>query len=739
MRKIKQRNYYLASLNKAVSILLILLLTFSHFSPMVVLASEMEGGEQEETQQTEQVPEPEPELETTVESEVLPDSPSSPSPSPTPGTEVDNDAEVTNDVDSTAISGENTINQPSPSPSPTPDATPAGESDEPLCQVEVEDDCPDEPEVMPEVSPDPTPLPIDEPIPAEVDTGDAVSVTEVENSVNTTEVDTQVLFQTLNIFVPGDIDLATSPLAIAENVFGQDSNNEAVVNVTVTEVNNIAYLSNDIVSFANSGNNTVEGAQEAVINTDDAYSIVSLLNKVNTTIIGSTIHIVTINIFGAIQGNILLPELSSEIEDSGYSGTTQIESKTVVENDVDSTAISGQNAITNADGASINTGSAVSAVNVINVVNTSLIRVVFHRLIINTLGTWIGSFLGWDDFEAANGGGSLSLNSTNTEGNGEDSCSSCSGDISIGNEARVVNNISSTANTGGNSVEASEASIDTGDAHSVVSLVNFVNSSIIDSFGFLGFINIFDQLNGDIGGTSLFASQEPEAEPQVEEEDTSEQGEPGPSIREAGGELDIYQYNNVGTHVLPGDTVTFFVTVRNPGTGRVYDVVLDLGLIKDGEDVGGGIFELGDIKQGEGVKVTTGMVLSEDSEPGDYLAHAVVTGYVGPDNELISAYSDSFFKIVGLSPLPLMPGTVQEVGAADYEGEVLAGAIVSQGLTLEEKLRFLLVGLIAAYLVTKGFEKRKKLALIFSRHQGLFSLKSRNIRSFLARLSSFLS
>ena len=328
------------------------------------------------------------------------------------------------------------------------------------------------------------------------------------------------------------------------------------------------------------------------------------------------------------------------------------------------------------------------------------------------------------------GGGSLALSSTTNGGNGSD-CPGCVGDVSIENEAYVTNNISSTANTGGNSIEGEGGTINTGNAFSSVSIINMINSSIINSTGFFGFVNIFGFFEGDIGGASLFATEEPEPEPLIEE-----QGEPGPSIRATGGQLDIYQYNNVGAHVLPGDTVTFFITVRNPGTGTVYDVKLDLGLIKDGEDMGGGVFELGDIKEFRAVQITTGMVLAEDAEPGNYIAHAEVYGYVGPNDTLISAYSDSFFKIAGYSSLPLMPGLVEEVQAAMPGEEVLGAITVPAGLALEEKFGLLLFALLLIYLSAKGHQRRDELAGAFVKSRKYIGSKSMVLRSFL---TSFLA
>lgn len=591
--------------------------------------------------------------------------------------EIENQAGVISEVDSTAISGENTIAEPEISPTPTPEAAPAT-----------------------------------------VETGDSLSVVEVENSVNSTEVNSQVSEQTLNVFESGDIDLT----AVSQEVSETEDLNNSEVNTSMLTSENSAYVENNIVSSSNTGQNVIEGAGEALINTGDAYSAVSVLNQVNTTVVDSTVQIVIINIFGNVEGNIILPESSSQTEGACCGQAIQTESQALVKNSIDSAAISGQNTIISTESASINTGSAQSAVNLVNIVNTSLIGVTFYYLSVNTFGTWEGNFLGWDNFGVFPGGGNLTFNSIEPAGS---SCPSCVGDVLLKNQAWVVNNISSMANTGGNFVNGGKATINTGNAYSIVSIVNFVNTSIINSFGFFGFINIFGVLKGDIGGASFFASSEPEAQPESEVENTSSP-EPGPFIREEGGLLEVSLEDNVGTHVLPGDTITFFVKVKNSGTARVYDTHLRIGLVRDGMDMGGGTFNLGDIEPKKGVKVTTGLVLSKEAKPGDYTARAIAWGLVGPGDSEISASADSFFLIAGISRL--VSGITEEVQAAGPGGETLGAMATNKGLTKEQRLGLLLIFSLGVYL-----------AIILSRRRALPTLRLASLRSLMVRLSSFLT
>jgi len=762
------------TLKKILALFLALLLILARLNSIIVLAEEIGGEEQEKIQQTEESdlpseppsgtessPEPPPveppsdpepptepesspavatKTETTNE-ELSPETTPSPETNPsedlesfltptptptlvsTPEVSIENKTQVINDISSEAITGENSIVEPTPTPIPCFQEELFDEEE--LGQPNQNNKSEPEPEL--------TNLPSPEPSPAVIETGEALSVVEAENSVNSTNVNSRVLHQTLNIFVAEDIDLTTSPLLVADQVINQDEKTDPVINVMVVDNQNYVYLSNDVVSFANTGGNEIRGGKEAIINTGDAYSVVSLLNKVNTTIVDSTIHVVTINIFGSVDGNIILPELGFESESSCCGEVVQTENSALVENNVDSLTTTGQNlAVAVGTGsASIKTGEADSAVNVVNIVNTNLVNTTFRHLSINNLGGWSGSFLGWGNTDPApNPAFCSSYTSTS--------------DVLVENKAYVANNVFSTANTGGNLAEGEDVAINTGSAYSAVSIVNFVNTSIIYSIGFLGFINIFGFLEGDIGGASFFVTPTPEPEPEPEpkqetvveiQEETAEL-----AVREEGGLLEIWQENNVGTHVLPGDTVTFFVTVKNPGSGRVYDVKLRLNLIKDGLDVGGGVFNLGDIEEGRGVKLTTGLVLSENAEPGTYLARATASGYVGPENELISASADSSFLIRATPILPVGPEVIEEVEAVEEgQGEVLAAATVPPGSSQEQRLKLLLIGSLTTYLALQAIRRREKLAVAFSRRQGFLGSKSAVLRSLAMKLSSFFS
>lgn len=565
-----------------------------------------------------------------------------------------NSAEVATEVDSSANSGENTIiasPEPSAEPTPAPESTPS----------------------------------------AEITTGDAVAVTEVENNVNTTEINSEVIFRTLNIFLDGDIDL-TAGGAIQTIVNQAITDNPGAATISVSyNGSNIAYVSNTIVSEATSGNNEIDSATGSGITTGDAYSIVSLLNQVNTTIINSQIYLVTINIFGDVNANIILPELTAKSNEADCcGGETNINNQAAVDNQIVSQANSGQNTVVAATDAVIESGDAQSAVNVVNVVNTNLINTTVVNLIINVLGEWLGSWIGTDEWTTIEQAG----------------CSTCVDSVAINNQAYVENDITSLANSGGNEISAPSGQIKTGNAYSAVSLFNFINTNIINSRGFWGFINIFGRLTGNIGtAEALFPESSPEPSPEPEVLTSAQ--EPGPGTRDTGGLLTIEQSNNVGDYILPGDTVTFNVLIKNPGGGKVYDTKLWLGLVQNGENMGGGWIHVGDIDAKKGVKISTGLVLSQEATGGNYTAVAEAVGYAGPDNQEVTAAAESNFLLAAFSPFLPEPALAAPIETG--EAQVL-GATIAAGVTPYERLLKLFWAMLALYSLMLAYEKREKLA-----------------------------
>lgn len=622
-------------------------------------------------------------------------------------------ASVTNNVDSTANTGQNVIVVVTPTS--TPMVTPEGLEPTPEVSPTVSLTPTPEPTSLPEESASSTPFSTSSPTPIpQIETGDVLTVANVENEVNTNTVNSEFVNHTLNIYLSDeahDIDLNLLSQNVIVKVFGQDENFGEVVSVAAYSIDNFAYVENNIAADANTGGNNIEGAQAGEIVTGDAYSAISLLNKVNTNIVNSRVHVVTINIFGSLTGNIILPDSSRPPSEPCCPATLIAENSAIVVNNISSEANSGENTVTALENkAEIITGNAKSVVNVYNLINTNIVNSYFNHFKVNNMGEWAGSFLGW--------------NKSAEELKTEQICDNCNNNLVLGSSAEVINEVASRANTGKNSVSGEEGKIKTGNAFSSTSIINLINTNIINSSGFVGFINIFGRLIGDIGGTEMFPdlSPEPSAEPASEPEpevapETQTQNSPQ---KEAGGKLEVVHKTNVGTHVLPGDTVTFFVKTKNPGTGIVYGTKLTIELLKNGKSYGGAVFNLGDIKPGKAVNLTTGLVLSKNAKGGEYTARVSAAGVVGPDDGQIFASSESKFLLLASTPI------VSGVSASENLPPVTTPQILGDTAPTPAfdaykwlKLYFYLLG---SYLVAKSYQKRNEFVLPVVRKVRAFAL-----------------
>ena len=547
-----------------------------------------------------------------------------------------------------------------------------------------------------------------------VATGNATSAVTQTNSINTTAINSNVINQTLNIFVAqnGSINLS-DPLTIASNAILSHPS-DPVVNVLVTNVNNFTYITNDIASRAITGSNSVSTAdQSASINTGNAYSAVSLLNQVNFTVVNSQIHVITINIFGTLNGNIILPNINAPTNCPGCGVSVNANNNATVTNNITSTANSGNNTATASGNLNVTTGNSSSAVNDINLINTNLYGTTAQVLFINNFGTWTGNFIGWGNLGPQAGGTSLIFYSLGT-GSGTliSGCSSCSGSLNASSSANVTNNISSLANTGGNSINSNgNATIITGNAFSIVSLLNFINSNFVNSFGFFTFLNIFGNWVGNIGGQKEFAALNAKVTdtPQVQSQNNSSQTSSSIS-QELGGTLQVISSNNVNNFVYPGDTVTFFVKINNPGTGKVYGTKLVLALIKNGKLMGGTSYDIGDIDAHKGKGLTTGFVLSKNAPGGSYIAEAYAYGTVGPNDTKISASSQNGFNIYGnFAQGPKIGSPTKVVLGSQYPNRLQKAAQTDYAL-------YTLLAVLIAYMTIRLSRQRKQLREMFGRN-----------------------
>jgi len=329
------------------------------------------------------------------------------------------------------------------------------------------------------------------------------------------------------------------------NGAGSSNNaNSTQTNSEATFQNNDATLLTDMTLTSDSGRNEADKntAGDSTITTGDANVSANVLNFANNNLSGE-VYYATVNIYGNLVGDIILPEealsgccgidsataantgnganSSNNANTSNLISDSTVQANTAnIQNNINVEAETGENTTEkNTNGtSSVETGDANVLVQAVNIVNSNIkSSATWWLVIINEGGRWIGRILGapegvnyagseGTEFIVDENGEVTAVNS----GNGADSKNNTSASQSESttttqtNSATIVNNINLSANTGGNSASKNtggDSKIVTGDATIIANIVNFVNNNIVAGGRlFVTVVNVFGSWIGDFVG-----------------------------------------------------------------------------------------------------------------------------------------------------------------------------------------------------------------------------------------------
>lgn len=341
---------------------------------------------------------------------------------------------------------------------------------------------------------------------AVIDTGDAVAESNVYNEVNVNIVSENYISEILNIngeYV-GDIDLLEKFQELLEKAL---ANGETVL-IEVSNTNE-ADVENVVNTEADSGNNSIEGSEsgveatEAKIETGDSVAVSNLVNIVNLNIVGNNWVFSVANVFGKWIGNLIIPGAGlltlPETSDGSVYYEVANENEADVENTVETTANTGNNSVSEIEGnSSVSSGEAVSGTQIENMVNTNITQNNWLFLIINNMGSWTGSIMGWHEDSLLGNIFRYDFD-ISKEDLGSDGLISSIIKIFNKNMASVSNSVSTNANTGGNEISGTEtADISTGNAYAKSNILNFINTNITGNNWLFSMINIMGEWEGDV-------------------------------------------------------------------------------------------------------------------------------------------------------------------------------------------------------------------------------------------------
>lgn len=324
--------------------------------------------------------------------------------------------------------------------------------------------------------------------------GDANAVATVVNSVHST-VDGGTGIAHFTADINGNV---TGDITLGPTIDNLNVNSNTNLNGT-TNIDNNTNLTNDVTLNAQSGDATVRGNESTGSATSgNANTVADVLNLINTIIAANKSFIGTINIYGNLDGDILIspefiPQLlaSNANVTSNYDMTlsTNINDDQSIVNNVKLNAASG-------DASVRGNGTSGSATSGMTDTNLTILNLTGHEVnaknsllvFINVLGTWVGMIIDAPGASAAAFGNGVIESNINA-----------SAQTNINNTAGITNNIDLTSQSGDATVAGnqSQGSAASGNATASANIANISKSTfnLSDWFGVL-YINVFGSWNG---------------------------------------------------------------------------------------------------------------------------------------------------------------------------------------------------------------------------------------------------
>lgn len=271
-----------------------------------------------------------------------------------------------------------------------------------------------------------------------------------------------------------------------------------------------ALINNDISLDAQSGDaNVHDNRNVGSVSTGNADAVLNLINMMNSAITSGDSFIGMLNIYGNLDGDILLPpDILKQLLASNAPTTTlnnsnienqeilaDLNSNQTINNNINLTSTSGNILVAdNQNVGSVTGGNATSNLTVLNLTGRQVSAENSLLVFVNVLGSWVGLIL---DAPAGTTSAALGTGVTNnTFANNENV------KLNENSSSTINNNVTLNAASGDANVTDNRnvGSVSTGNAMTSANVVNIMNSNfaLSDWFGIL-FINVFGSWNGSFG------------------------------------------------------------------------------------------------------------------------------------------------------------------------------------------------------------------------------------------------
>lgn len=329
-------------------------------------------------------------------------------------------------------------------------------------------------------------------------TGDATVQTTVVNTVHSTiggDMNGVAYFTTdINGNVHGDITISPSINAATQAANANMS--------SAATLHNTTGITNTIDGSATTGNATVsENTNAGDATTGNANAVANVINLINTIISANKSFVGTINIYGDLNGDILVsPEFIPQLLASNQTSTTigstfaaDLDSDQQIINTIKLNAASGNATVSdNTNAGSATTGTAQTNLTILNLTGHSVTAKNSLLVFVNVLGKWVGLIVDapTGTTAAAFGSGVSSMTST------------ASTAVDISDKSSIINDITLHAQSGdalvNKNTNAGNATSGNATASANIANINASTFSVSDWFGVL-FINVFGTWLGSFG------------------------------------------------------------------------------------------------------------------------------------------------------------------------------------------------------------------------------------------------
>lgn len=334
--------------------------------------------------------------------------------------------------------------------------------------------------------------------------GNATAVTTVINTVNSSVQGDTTGVAHFTADINGDV---TGDITLAPSINGALSQSGSSTPMNNLQVSNSTGLTDNIDLNATSGNVDVASNTTAGnATTGNANTVANVVNLINSIIAANKSFVGTINIYGNLNGDILIsPNFIPQLLASNTSNSTlnsalgpltsdlSSENNQSIINNINLQAMSGGAAVTgNTTVGNVATGDAQTNLTVLNLTGQKIVASNSLLVFVNVLGKWVGMIVNAPGATAAALGNGVTSNTLNP----------FIQSINAQNNSQITNNINLASQSGNANVSdnTTVGDIRTGNATASANIANIATSSfsLSDWFGVL-FINVFGSWYGSFG------------------------------------------------------------------------------------------------------------------------------------------------------------------------------------------------------------------------------------------------